>query len=99
MIAGGIAGIVNAPIVCSAELVKCKLQMQKEGPKVYKNSLDCGIKLFRQNGPRGIFQGNVATIWREIPAYAAQFYMYETCQGWIRDKNRELYGGKGDTSM
>lgn len=73
--------------------------MQKEGPKVYKNSVDCGIKLLKQNGVRGIFQGNVATVWREIPAYAAQFYMYQTCQNWIRAKNQANYGGEGDTSI
>lgn len=48
--AGAIAGIVNSPIVCAAELVKCKLQMQKSGPKIYKNTIDCGTQLVRKNG-------------------------------------------------
>ena len=73
--------------------------MQKEGPRVYKNSVDCGIKLLKQNGIRGILQGNVATVWREIPAYGAQFYCYEMCQAMLRDSNKKSGSVKGETSM
>merc|ERR1712228_768187 len=94
MIAGGIAGIIQSPIVCAAELAKCKLQMQKTGPKIYNNTFDCLIKLTRQNGIKAPMQGLVSTIWREIPAYGAQFYAYVAMNNWF-----ERLNGTGETTL
>mmetsp|Transcript_11455 Transcript_11455/g.19376 ORF Transcript_11455/g.19376 Transcript_11455/m.19376 type:complete len:175 (+) Transcript_11455:67-591(+) len=43
MISGMFAGLVNSLILSPIELVKCRLQLQKEGKKsaYYKGSLDC----------------------------------------------------------
>ena len=93
-IAGMIAGIVQSPINCAAELAKCKLQMQKTGPKVYNNTFDCLVKLVRQNGLRAPTQGLVSTIWRDIPAYGAQFCAYVAMNNMFENLN-----GTGETTL
>lgn len=94
MFAGALAGIINSPIVCAAELIKCKLQMQKTGPKVYNNTFDGLTKIFKQNGAKGPMQGLVSTVWREIPAYAGQFYGYVTMNNMFAKMN-----GTGETTL
>ena len=51
-LAGAVAGVCNTVIVTPIELIKCKMQMQKNFRK-YKNSLECITKLVMKNGVRG----------------------------------------------
>lgn len=78
MICGGIAGLANCIVVTPVELVKCRLQIQFEEKKnnYYKGVIDCLKKIIKNEGWKAIYKGNVATIYREIPAYAAQFGGY-----------------------
>ena len=99
LLAGCISGVVNSPIVCASELVKCKMQMQKTGNKEDKNVYDCFVKQIKKNGvQRGSLQGNVSTIWREVPAYGAQFYVYEKVKN-IFSKYNESKGLSGETTL
>eukprot|EP00455_Lapot_gusevi_P031054 TRINITY_DN3352_c0_g1_i3.p1 TRINITY_DN3352_c0_g1~~TRINITY_DN3352_c0_g1_i3.p1 ORF type:complete len:387 (+),score=61.16 TRINITY_DN3352_c0_g1_i3:77-1162(+) len=43
----------------------------------YNGPLDCILKIVRSHGVFGLGQGMVATIAREVPGYAGQFYAYE----------------------
>lgn len=81
-VAGGVAGFFNTLIVTPIELVKCKIQMQKD-PSQYKNSIDCLFKLVSKNGVRGLYQGNFITIIREISGNSAQFFSYEAAKKYI----------------
>ena len=78
LIAGGLAGLINCIVVTPVELVKCRLQMQYCGKEkaYYKGLLDCIVKIIEDEGNRSIYRGNLVTICREIPAYAAQFGAY-----------------------
>lgn len=69
---GGFAGLVNCIVVTPVELVKCRLQLQLESKsKAYYNGMvDCIVKTIRQEGLTGLYRGNIATLFREIPAYA-----------------------------
>ena len=51
-ICGAVAGVVNSFIVCPVELIKIKLQTQKQKRK-YKSSLDAVVKLTIKGGPFG----------------------------------------------
>ena len=75
-LSAGIAGLLNSVIVCPSELVKCKMQMQKK-VIIYESSYKCAKSILKTDGIPGIFQGGVATCFREIPAYIAQFCVYE----------------------
>ncbi len=81
-IAGSLAGACQTIIICPAELVKTKLQMQGKGRKLtqdqrlYKSSLDCLVKIYRQDGIRGCYRGMVSTMIRDIPGYGFYFWLY-----------------------
>jgi solute carrier family 25 carnitine/acylcarnitine transporter 20/29 len=64
--------------VAPIELVKVRLQIQNESKAnaYYKGVLDCINKTFKENGIKGLYKGTVATILREVPAYAGQFGGY-----------------------
>jgi len=75
---GSVAGLVNCLVVTPVELVKCRLQIQAETKKqaYYKGILDCLFKTYKLEGIKGLYKGNIATIFRDIPAYAGQFGGY-----------------------
>ncbi len=77
-ITGGIAGLVNSIVVTPVELVKCRLQIQTEDKKYarYKGIIDCLNQIYNEKGIKGLYQGNAATILREVPGYGAQFGTY-----------------------
>ncbi len=57
------AGITEAFVVVSFELVKIRMQDKASAGK-YKNTLDCFLKIFREEGPLAFFKGLESTIWR-----------------------------------
>ena len=70
------AGFVNSFVLSPIELVKCRLQIQRESKvdAYYKGPYDCFTKILREEGvSNGVFKGLVSTLAREIPCYAGQF--------------------------
>nr|CAH8860800.1 unnamed protein product [Trichobilharzia regenti] len=55
---GGIAGIVGVTCVFPIDLVKTRMQNQREGSKLYKNVLDCAAKTYRAEGFFGMYRGS-----------------------------------------
>lgn len=43
----------------------------------FTGALDCVKKIVEANGLKGLWRGMSATIYREVPGYAGQFFMYE----------------------
>lgn len=58
---GGIAGATGATMVYPIDLVKTRMQNQRSSvvgePQMYKNSLDCVSKVFRNEGFLGFYSG------------------------------------------
>ncbi|KAG9028301.1 mitochondrial aspartate-glutamate transporter agc1 [Tulasnella sp. JGI-2019a] len=57
---GGIAGGIGASVVYPIDLVKTRMQNQRStvvGQLLYKNSLDCVKKVFRNEGALGFYRG------------------------------------------
>ncbi|MES1911344.1 MAG: hypothetical protein MHM6MM_003789 [Cercozoa sp. M6MM] len=75
-LAGAYAGLINCLIVGPQELIKSRLQVQK-GKGGYNGPIDCAVQTVKHGGVRALGFGMVPTILREVPAYAAQFYVYE----------------------
>jgi len=57
---GGIAGSIGATIVYPIDMVKTRMQNQRStvvGQMLYKNSIDCAKKIFRNEGFLGFYRG------------------------------------------
>ncbi|XP_069772539.1 mitochondrial basic amino acids transporter isoform X3 [Narcine bancroftii] len=79
---GAAAGGIQCIICCPMELAKTRMQLQGMGEyqaksKVYKNSLDCLVRIYKKQGIRGINKGMVTTILREIPGFGFYFLTYD----------------------
>jgi solute carrier family 25 carnitine/acylcarnitine transporter 20/29 len=93
VLCGAFAGWANCIIVTPVELVKCRLQVQEESRvnAYYKGVMDCIKKTYAEGGIRGLFKGNVATMLREVPAYAAQFGGYYSAKKLLaKSKKKEI---------
>ncbi|KAL0169380.1 hypothetical protein M9458_033976, partial [Cirrhinus mrigala] len=82
-LAGAAAGLIQCVICCPMELAKTRMQMQGTGEKstsrkMYKNSLDCLIRIYRREGFRGTNRGMVTTVIRETPGFGVYFLTYDT---------------------
>ncbi|KAF6038930.1 SLC25A22 [Bugula neritina] len=59
LINGSIAGLVGVTCVFPIDLVKTRLQNQRDGAvKVYNNMFDCAVKTFRNEGFFGMYRGS-----------------------------------------
>lgn len=81
-LAGASAGAIQCVICCPMELAKTRMQLQGTGEKkskrkLYKNSLDCLVRIYRKEGFRGINRGMVTTLMRETPGFGVYFLAYD----------------------
>jgi len=76
---GMIAGFTQSFICSPVELTKTRLQIQADqgGPAKYRGSVDCLKQIYRSEGLKGIFRGQLCTIYREAPAFGAYFVSFE----------------------
>lgn len=92
-LAGMVSGAAQSVICGPAELIKLRMQMQRNPtklfawhaastPQVYRDPLDAVRKIYRKNGIfRGIYKGFHITLWREVPGFAVYFASYDfMCQ-------------------
>ncbi|KAL2223287.1 mitochondrial carrier domain-containing protein [Thermoascus aurantiacus ATCC 26904] len=78
-LAGAFAGVTNSVLSGPIEHVRIRLQTQPHGAnRLYNGPLDCIRKLSAHEGIlRGLFRGEVVTIWREAQAYGVWFLTFE----------------------
>lgn len=100
-VSGAVAGGLQTFIACPMELIKLRLQVQKDPTllfgrlessatkKVYLDPMDAIRKIHKKDGFfRGLNKGFVVTLWREIPAFGAYFATYDfLC---LRMKKKEM---------
>jgi len=61
------SGLVAYPF----DTIRRRLQMQSDKPieeRLYKGTLDCGLKIMKDEGPSGMFKGALANIFRGVGA-------------------------------
>jgi len=82
--AGVCAGVAQAFICSPVELAKTRLQIQADAlsagtisKATYSGPLDCLRQMYRSEGIKGVFRGQLITIAREIPAFGTYFLSYE----------------------
>lgn len=59
------------------EQIRSRLQIQSSSNAEFKGPIDCFKKLYRHQGLKGIYQGQVPTLAREIVGFGAYFAAYE----------------------
>ena len=91
MVSGGAQTIICSP----AELIKLRMQMQRNPtklfswhahstPTIYKDPWDAIKKIYRKDGLfRGIYKGFHITLWREVPGFGAYFASYDFMCGYL----------------
>uniref|UniRef100_K3WZG3 Mitochondrial carrier protein n=1 Tax=Globisporangium ultimum (strain ATCC 200006 / CBS 805.95 / DAOM BR144) TaxID=431595 RepID=K3WZG3_GLOUD len=83
---GSVAGVFSATAITPAEVIKCKLQFQRE----YHGPWDCLQKVFRQEGIRGLFRGYSALLLRDVPFNFFFFGCYEAyTSAWAKFLHKE----------
>ena len=76
-IAGGIAGAVSRTVVSPLERLKILYQVQNVGREEYKMSVGKGLmKMWKEEGFKGLMRGNGANCLRIVPYSAVQFGSY-----------------------
>ena len=76
-IAGGIAGAVSRTVVSPLERLKILFQIQSVGREEYKMSVGRGLmKMWKDEGWRGLMRGNGTNCIRIVPYSAVQFGSY-----------------------
>ncbi|XP_062864055.1 mitochondrial basic amino acids transporter isoform X2 [Trichomycterus rosablanca] len=94
--AGAAAGAIQCVICCPMELAKTRMQMQgtgekKSSRKLYKNSLDCLVRIYKREGVRGINRGMLTTVIRETPGFGVYFLTYDVLTRALGCEPDDLY--------
>lgn len=81
-LAGAATGAIQSVICCPMELAKTRMQMQgtgqkKSSRKLYKNSMDCLVRIYSREGLWGVNRGMVTTLIRETPGFGVYFWAYD----------------------
>ncbi|XP_058197774.1 mitochondrial arginine transporter BAC1 isoform X1 [Rhododendron vialii] len=87
-------GAVISFVLCSSELVKCRMQVQGTDSLVpksgrYDGPLDCALKTLRTEGVTGIFRGGFTTLLRESIGNAVFFTTYEHVRYYMHLKMKD----------
>lgn len=85
---GSIAGALGAFIVYPIDLVKTRMQNQRShrvGSMMYKNSIDCAVKVVRQEGMRGLYSGVLPQLVGVAPEKAIKLTVNDLVRGKMTD--------------
>lgn len=85
LLAGGVAGAISRSVVAPIERLKLLLQMQGSGSgsgegstRRYTGGLRSGLRqMYKEDGARGLYKGNLSNILRIVPVVGLQFAFYD----------------------
>ncbi|CAG7684237.1 unnamed protein product [Allacma fusca] len=78
--AGGIAGVLFWWSCIPMDVVKSKLQADSISNPIYKGTIDCTRKLYRQGGLKPFLRGYSTVVIRAFPANGAIFLVHDSCR-------------------
>lgn len=91
LISGGIAGAVSRTVVSPFERAKILLQLQGPGKnQAYHGMFPTILKMYKDEGWKGLFRGNTLNCIRIFPYSAIQFAVFENCKNFILQRNPRL---------
>lgn len=87
---GGLAGATGATLVYPIDLVKTRMQNQRSSvvgePLMYKNSIDCVKKVFRNEGFKGFYSGLGPQLLGVAPEKAIKLTVNDLVRAKVRDE-------------
>ncbi|KAG6276180.1 hypothetical protein E4U48_001745 [Claviceps purpurea] len=90
---GSMAGAFGAFMVYPIDLVKTRLQNQRgaqPGQRLYKNSIDCFQKVFRNEGLRGLYSGVLPQLVGVAPEKAIKLTVNDIVRSHFTDKQGRI---------
>jgi solute carrier family 25 (mitochondrial aspartate/glutamate transporter), member 12/13 len=93
---GGVAGGVGVVCVYPIDLVKTRMQNQrstKSGSLMYRNSIDCFIKVFRNEGPKGLYRGILPQLAGVSPEKAIKLAVNDFLRGRFTKADGTIHPG------
>lgn len=90
---GSLAGAFGAFMVYPIDLVKTRLQNQRgaqPGQRLYKNSIDCFQKVFRNEGLRGLYSGVLPQLVGVAPEKAIKLTVNDLVRSHFTDKQGRI---------
>jgi solute carrier family 25 aspartate/glutamate transporter 12/13 len=90
---GSFAGAFGAFMVYPIDLVKTRLQNQRgaqPGQRLYKNSIDCFQKVFRNEGLRGLYSGVLPQLVGVAPEKAIKLTVNDLVRNHFTDKQGRI---------
>jgi solute carrier family 25 carnitine/acylcarnitine transporter 20/29 len=82
-LAGSLAGAANCIVSVPAEHFRIRIQTQPKENPIYKGSIDCMQKIFRNYRIKGVFKGVVPTLYRDSIGYGVYFALHSTLMNWL----------------
>ncbi|KEY65471.1 hypothetical protein S7711_08311 [Stachybotrys chartarum IBT 7711] len=92
---GSVAGAFGAFMVYPIDLVKTRLQNQRgaqPGQRLYKNSIDCFQKVFRNEGLKGLYSGVLPQLVGVAPEKAIKLTVNDLVRNYFTDKGKIWWG-------
>lgn len=77
--AGTAAAAASSASSASASAAAAAAAAKAPAMRIYSGPADCIASILREEGPRGLWRGNLGCLAREIPGNFAWFGAYETC--------------------
>ena len=90
--AAAMASVTVTTFTCPIWVIKTRMQLQsnanKGGERAYKNSIDCLLKIVRNEGVRGLYRGLAASYFGMFES-TIQFALYEHLKASRAERNRK----------
>ncbi|XP_052494544.1 electrogenic aspartate/glutamate antiporter SLC25A13, mitochondrial isoform X3 [Budorcas taxicolor] len=84
LLAGAVAGMPAASLVTPADVIKTRLQVAaRAGQTTYSGVIDCFRKILREEGPKALWKGAGARVFRSSPQFGVTLLTYELLQRWF----------------
>jgi len=94
VLAGGIAGAIEASIMFPTEYIKTQLQLQSKAQPKYTGLWNCAVVTVRENGILGLYRGLSTLLVGSVPKSAVRFGGYEFISGYMKDKDGKMTAGR-----
>ena len=81
-LSGTLSGVATVAVTTPTDLLKIRLQLQRDAPgkAKYKSMFDAAKQITRSGGPTALYQGTVATLWRDSWSTGLYFSIYHVCK-------------------